>query len=68
VRFPVPPGVIHNRDLNTVALSLWAMTNDGAELNGVDLISYGTYQADFMFNQDWSYLQPGRNESRLQHA
>jgi hypothetical protein len=55
-------------DLNTVALSLRAITTDGAKLDEVDLISYGTYQIGFMFNQDWSYLQPGWNESPLQYA
>jgi hypothetical protein len=67
-RFPVPPGVINNRGLNTVALSLWAMTDAGANLDTVDLIQYGAYQTDFTFNQDWSYLQPGWDESRLQYA
>ena len=67
-RFPVPPGVINNRGLNTVALSLWAMTDNGAKLDAVDLISYGAYQTDFTFNQDWSYLQPGWDESRLQYT
>jgi beta-galactosidase len=67
-RFPVPPGVINNRGLNTVALSLWAMTDAGAKLDTVELFSYGAYQTGFTFNQDWSYLQPGWDESRLQYA
>ncbi|KAK0124585.1 hypothetical protein ONS95_009534 [Cadophora gregata] len=67
-RFPVPPGVINNRGLNTVALSLWAMTDEGAKLDTVKLISYGAYQTDFVFNKDWSALQPGWDESRLQYA
>ena len=67
-RFPVPPGVINNRGLNTLALSLWAMTDAGAKLNGVSLFSYGAYQTDFAFNPDWSYLQPGWSESRTQYA
>jgi len=67
-RFPVPPGVINNRGLNTVALSLWAMTDEGAKVDTVKLISYGAYQTDFEFNKDWSALQPGWDESRLQYA
>lgn len=67
-RFPVPPGVINNRGLNTVALSLWAMTDAGAKLDTVKLIQYGAYQTDFTFNQDWSKLQPGWDASRLQYA
>jgi beta-galactosidase len=67
-RFPVPPGVINNRGENTLAVSIWAMTDAGAKLNGINLISYGAYQTDFAFNQDWSYLQPGYDTSRLQYA
>lgn len=66
-RFPIPPGVINNRGLNTFALSLWAQTDEGATLDDVKLITYGQYQTDFKFNQDWSYLQP-EWESREQYA
>lgn len=66
-RFPVPPGVINNRGLNTLALSLWAQTDEGAKLDGVKLFTYGQYQTDFKFNRDWSYLQPGWTD-RSQYA
>jgi hypothetical protein len=32
------------------------------------LINYGTYQTDFTFDQDWSYLQPSWDKSRLVYA
>lgn len=67
-RFPIPPGVINNRGENTLSLSLWAMTDDGAKLDDVSLFSYGAYQTNFVFNQDWSYLQPGWDDARLQYA
>ena len=67
-RFPIPPGVINNRGSNTLALSLWAMTDDGAKLDNVELFSYGAYQTDFDFNSDWSYLQPRWDKSRLEYA
>ncbi|KAG9232521.1 putative beta-galactosidase C [Amylocarpus encephaloides] len=67
-RFPVPPGVMNNRGLNTMASSLWAMTDDGAKMDTVKLIEYGKYQTDFNFNHDWSYLQPGWDEGRLAYA
>jgi len=57
-RFPVPPGVINNRGLNTIGVSIWAQTDAGAKLSTVKLINYGLYQTDFTFNRDWSYLQP----------
>jgi beta-galactosidase len=66
-RFPVPPGVINNRGANTIGISLWAQTDEGAKLDEVKLISYGAYQTDFGFNQDWSALQPGWTD-RSQYA
>lgn len=67
-RFPIPPGVINNRGPNTMALSLWAMTDEGARLDNVELFSYGTYQTEFDFNGDWSYLQPSWEKARLEYA
>jgi hypothetical protein len=66
--FPIPPGVLNNRGENNLALSLWAQTDDGAVLDTVELVSYGVYQTDFEFSQDWSYLQPGWESSRLVYA
>ncbi|KAJ9154763.1 Glycosyl hydrolase family 35 [Pleurostoma richardsiae] len=66
-RFPVPPGVVNNRGLNTLALSLWAQTDEGARLDGARLFAYGKYQTDFGFNRDWSALQPGWTD-RSQYA
>lgn len=63
-RFPIPPGVINNRGLNTLALSLWAQTEAGARLSEVKLINYGLYQTGFDFNQNWTYLQPGWDKGR----
>ncbi|KAJ5639594.1 uncharacterized protein N7484_007456 [Penicillium longicatenatum] len=56
--FPIPPGIINNRGRNTLALSLWAQTDEGARLDSVELFTYGLYQTNFNFNHDWSYLQP----------
>ncbi|KAL0931988.1 glycosyl hydrolase family 35 [Colletotrichum truncatum] len=66
-RFPVPPGVLNNRGRNTLAVSLWAQTDDGAKLDGLKLVQYGQYQTDFKFNRDWGYLQPGW-EDRQEYA
>lgn len=57
--FPFPPGVVNNKGTNTLALSLWAMTDDGAALDTVELVSYGSYQTGFSFSQNWTSLQPG---------
>lgn len=57
--FPVPPGVINNRGSNSIAVSIWAQTDDGARLDEVKLVSYGLYQTDYGYSRDWSALQPG---------
>lgn len=66
--FPIPPGIINNRGKNKLALSLWAMTDEGAKLDGVELVSYGAYESGFGFDRDWSYLQPGWDSGRLEYA
>ncbi|KAJ5948445.1 CAZyme family GH35 [Penicillium verhagenii] len=66
--FPFPPGIINNRGENTLAISLWALTEEGAQLNQVELSAYGAYRTGFNFNQDWSYLQPKWKNDRSQYA
>ncbi|KAJ5083806.1 hypothetical protein N7456_013233 [Penicillium angulare] len=66
--FPFPPGVINNRGENTLAISLWALTEEGAQLDQVELSAYGAYRTGFDFNQDWSYLQPRWKNNRSQYA
>ncbi|RHZ62659.1 glycoside hydrolase family 35 protein [Aspergillus thermomutatus] len=65
--FPFPPGVINNRGENTLAISMWALTDAGAKLDQVELVAYGKYCSGFDFNQDWSYLQPSWKD-RSQYA
>lgn len=56
--FPVPPGVVNNRGVNYLAVSLWAMEDGGAALESIELVSYGLYQTDFGFSRNWTALQP----------
>lgn len=65
--FPFPPGVVNNRGANYLAVSLWAMADEGAALASVELVSYGLYQSDFGFSRDWTALQPGWTD-RSQYA
>ncbi|KAJ5364416.1 beta-galactosidase C [Penicillium cataractarum] len=62
--FPFPPGIINNRGENTLAISLWALTDEGAALDQVELVAYGAYRTGFDFNQDWTYLQPKWKNNR----
>lgn len=57
--FPFPPGVVNNQGTNYLAVSLWAMTDAGAALEGIELVNYGLYQTDFGFSRNWTALQPG---------
>lgn len=57
--FPFPPGVVNNQGVNYLAVSLWAMTDAGAALDGIELVSYGVYQTGFGFSRNWTALQPG---------
>ncbi|KAJ4391625.1 hypothetical protein N0V93_005244 [Gnomoniopsis smithogilvyi] len=58
--FPVPPGILNNQGANYLAVSLWAMTDAGASLEGIELVNYGLYQTDFGFGDiDGAALQPG---------
>ncbi|PIG89599.1 beta-galactosidase B [Aspergillus arachidicola] len=57
--FPFPPGVINNRGQNSLAISMWALTDAGARLEQVELKAYAKYRSGFDFNRDWTYLQPG---------
>ncbi|KAK0660611.1 putative beta-galactosidase C [Lasiodiplodia hormozganensis] len=67
-RFPFPPGVLNNKGSNTLSLSVWAQSEEGAAFDKLDLVLYGKYQTNFGFSRDWSDLQPGWSEDRLQYA
>jgi beta-galactosidase len=66
--FPFPPGIINNRGENTLAISLWALTDEGAALETVELVAYGAYRTGFDFNQDWAYLQPRWKNNRGEYV
>ncbi|KAJ5085667.1 hypothetical protein N7532_010438 [Penicillium argentinense] len=66
--FPFPPGIINNRGQNKLAISMWALTDEGAQLSRVELKAYGAYRTGFDFNQDWSYLQPQWKDNRREYV
>jgi hypothetical protein len=68
LKFPVPPGIINNRGSNTLTVSLWAQTDEGAKLDDIKLINYGLYQTDFGFAKDLRYLQPQYKGGRQEYA
>lgn len=49
-RFPVPPGILNvgAGETNTLAISVWAMTKDGATLSELSLVDYdGAYETGY---------------------
>jgi hypothetical protein len=67
-RFPLQPGLVNMNGENTLAVSLWAQTEQGAKLADIKLIKYGVYETGFNFSHDWAYLQPGWTKDRLKYA
>lgn len=67
IRFPVPPGVLNYAGDNSIGLSVWAQTEEGAK---VDV----SLEQDFALESSWSsrfdseYLRPGWTKERLQYA
>ncbi|PYH99852.1 beta-galactosidase [Aspergillus ellipticus CBS 707.79] len=74
--FPIPPGIINNRDKNTIGLSLWAQTDEGAYLEDIELVSYGAYESGFDAGNGTGFdlngaklgYQPEWTEARLQYT
>ncbi|PSN61181.1 putative beta-galactosidase B [Corynespora cassiicola Philippines] len=67
IKFPVPPGVLNYAGENTIGLSVWAQSEEGAEID-IKL------EQDFVVNSSWEarfdgeYLRPGWTEERLNYA
>jgi hypothetical protein len=67
VDFPVPPGVLNYAGDNTIGLSVWAQSEDGAQV-GVDWKV--NYVLDSSFNPkfDSAYLRPTWSKERAKYA
>ncbi|KAI0002851.1 beta-galactosidase B [Xylariaceae sp. FL0662B] len=67
IDFPVPPGILNYNGDNTIAVTVWSQSADGAEMRiewNVDYVHESSYDMCF----DASYLQPGWTEDRLAYA
>ncbi|KAI1502465.1 beta-galactosidase B [Biscogniauxia marginata] len=67
IDFPVPPGILDYNGDNTIAVTVWSQSADGAEVKvewKVDYVHASSY--DMGFNA--SYLRPGWSENRLDYA
>ncbi|KAK6201875.1 hypothetical protein LQW54_009285 [Pestalotiopsis sp. IQ-011] len=64
IDFPVPPGILNYNGDNTIAVTLWSQSADGAELSidwNVEYVHESSY--DMLFDGD--YLRPNWTEERL---
>lgn len=60
--------MLNNRGSNSLSLSVWAQEEGGVAFDKLELVLYGKYQSGFGFSKDWSALQPGWSEDRLQYV
>lgn len=67
IEFPVPPGILDYTGDNTIGLSLWAQTDNGACASVDWKVNYVLESSlDVTFSGD--YLRPGWTSERLQYA
>ncbi|KAF4610613.1 hypothetical protein D9613_007145 [Agrocybe pediades] len=53
--FVLPAGILRRNSTNTLALSLWSLDGTGASIAGLSLVSDGTFETSFEFND---YVTP----------
>ncbi|CAE7223865.1 unnamed protein product [Rhizoctonia solani] len=67
IAFPVPPGILNIRGKNTIGLSVWSQSAQGAKVS-IDWNVLGVYDSGFNADIDAAYLQPGWTSARLAYA
>ncbi|CAE6418426.1 unnamed protein product [Rhizoctonia solani] len=67
IAFPVPPGILNIRGKNTIGLSVWSQSAQGAKVS-IDWNVLGVYDSGFDADIDAAYLQPGWTADRLAYA
>lgn len=65
-RFPVPPGVLNYAGDNTIGLSVWAQSEEGAKVD-VRLEKEYVVESSWSSNFDSEDLRPGWTEERLKY-
>ncbi|KAB8201123.1 putative beta-galactosidase B [Aspergillus parasiticus] len=67
IDFPVPPGVLDYNGENTIAVTVWSQSADGAEIKVDWNVDY-VHETSFDMNFDGAYLRPGWIEERREYA
>lgn len=67
IDFPVPPGILDYDGDNTIAVTVWSQSAEGAEVEIVWNLDY-VHSSSFDMKFDGSYLRPGWTSDRLTYA
>ncbi|KAI1856434.1 hypothetical protein JX265_011681 [Neoarthrinium moseri] len=67
IEFPVPPGVLNYNGDNTIAVTVWSQSAEGAEMKIDWNIEYA-HESSYDMLFDGAYLRPGWSEDRLEWA
>jgi hypothetical protein len=67
VKFPVPPGILNYAGDNTIGLSVWAQSEEGAQVS-VEMEKQYVVESSWSSRFDSEYLRPGWTEERLAYA
>lgn len=67
IDFPVPPGILDYDGENTIAVTVWSQSSEGAELEVEWNVEY-VHETGYDFRFEGGYLRPGWTEGRLGFA
>ncbi|QRW09228.1 glycoside hydrolase family 35 protein [Ceratobasidium sp. AG-Ba] len=67
IAFPVPPGILNLRGINTIGLSVWSQSTTGAKID-ISWNVLGVYDSAWDSAFDAKYLQPEWTKDRLDYA
>jgi hypothetical protein len=67
IDFPIPPGILDYNGDNTIVVTVWCQSAEGAEMK-VEWSTAFVHETSFVFGFDAGYLRPGWTEERLQYA
>jgi hypothetical protein len=67
IKFPVPPGILNYSGDNVIGLSVWAQSDEGAQVD-VQLVQEYAIESSWSSNFDSEYLRPGWTEERLAYV
>jgi hypothetical protein len=67
IDYPVPPGILDYNGDNTIAITVWSQSAEGAEVKVEWNVEY-VHESSYNMGFDGAYLRPGWTEDRLNWA